>query len=254
MTSTSGDLVTENIVAGYGGTTVLLGVDLHVPNGSVVALLGPNGAGKTTLLRTISGLLAPKSGSVRLRERDITALAPYRRAGLGVCLIPEGRGIFRSMTVRENLEMSIPPSRRKADITAALEAFPILGTYIRRQAGSLSGGEQQMLALSRAYLSNPTFLLVDELSMGLAPVIIDQIFASLKRIVSTGVSLLIVEQYVQRALDIADIVYLISQGEVKWTGRQTEITDEKIAEVYFGTDDPSSPGEAGLVTRQESDR
>jgi branched-chain amino acid transport system ATP-binding protein len=229
-------LTVNGIAAGYGGVSVLSGVELRVPRGSVVALLGPNGAGKTTLLRVISGLLSPRAGTICLNDRDVTKLPPYKRARLGLCHIPEGRGIFRALTVRENLELSVPPWESDGDISVALDAFPALGARIRSVAGSLSGGEQQMLALSRAYLARPDILLVDELSMGLAPVAIDSIFASVRQIVATGVSLIMVEQYIHRAIEIADAIYLMSQGQVKWSGDQSEITDQTISEVYFGSE------------------
>src|SRR5262249_3299582 len=160
-------LEVEGIEAGYNRTSVLLDVDLSVPKASVAALLGPNGAGKTTLLRVISGLLTPMRGRVRFKGEDLTSMAPHRRARRGVCVSPEGRGIFRSRTVQENLELSVPPWARSTTLEPAIAAFPALRRYLTRTAGSLSGGEQQMLALGRAYLSSPKLLIVDELSMGL---------------------------------------------------------------------------------------
>ena len=223
--------------AGYGATAVLHDVSISVPRSSVVALLGPNGAGKTTTLRVAAGLLRPSSGSVVIGGKAANRTAPFRRARLGVCLIPEGRGIFRSLTVRENLELQIPPWRKDRGIDAAIAAFPLLGQRLGQTAGSMSGGQQQMLALARAYLSGPDVVLLDEVSMGLAPVVVDQIFSSLRALAATGVSLVLVEQYVSRALEMADIAYLMARGGIAWTGPAAGLDTDAITRAYLGHSD-----------------
>lgn len=225
-----------DIVAGYEQTTVLRGVSLTVPAGSVVALLGPNGAGKSTLLKTVSGLVKPKSGSVSLFGTDVTPLRPSRRAQLGLCHIPEGRGIYKRLTVRENLIMQAERGDESGAISRAAEAFPILGQRINQMAGTLSGGEQQMLSMARAYTRNQKLILVDEASLGLAPIIVDEIFSLLKRIVTEqGTSLLIVDQFVHRALEMAQTAYVLRRGEIAVSGTADELKDLDVFSEYMGT-------------------
>jgi branched-chain amino acid transport system ATP-binding protein len=228
-------LVLRDLTAGYGGTTVLRRVNLIVPPGSVVALLGPNGAGKTTLLRAASGLLTPKSGQVLLDGHDVTGADPDRLMRRGVCHIPEGRGIFRSLTVRENLVTFSRPGEEEKAIASAVEAFPRLGERIHQVAGTMSGGEQQMLALARAYVQKPRFVLLDEVSMGLAPKIVDEVFAFLERLAARGAALLLVEQYITRALHAADYVYLLNPGEVSFAGEPDELNADAVAAQYVGS-------------------
>jgi branched-chain amino acid transport system ATP-binding protein len=223
--------------AGYGATPVIHDVSLEVPPSSVVALLGPNGVGKTTTLRVAAGMLRPSGGSVMVAGTEVSRMAPFRRSMLGICLIPEGRGIFRSLTVRENLELQIPPWRRDGTIDAAIEAFPVLGQRLQQAAGSLSGGQQQMLALSRAYLAAPKVVLLDEVSLGLAPVIVDEIFGSLRALASTGVALVLVEQYVNRALEMADIAYLMAKGGIVWAGAAASLDQDALVNAYLGHSD-----------------
>jgi branched-chain amino acid transport system ATP-binding protein len=225
------------VSAGYGATPVLRDVSIAVPRSSVVALLGPNGAGKTTTLRVAAGLLRPTSGVVTIGGREANRMAPFRRSRLGVCLIPEGRGIFRSLTVKENLELLIPPWRKDQRLDAAVQAFPVLGQRLGQVAGSMSGGQQQMLALARAFLSAPDVVLLDEVSMGLAPVIVDQIFASLRLLASTGVSLVVVEQYVSQALELADAAYLMARGGIAWSGPAADLDTDAITRAYLGHSD-----------------
>jgi branched-chain amino acid transport system ATP-binding protein len=226
----------RNIVGGYGQSTVLRDVSLTVPDASVVALLGPNGAGKSTTLRMASGLLRPRAGAVTLDGQDITRLNPYQRTGRGVCHIFEGRGVFPSLTVRENLLMQAPKGKPESEIMAqAVEAFPVLGDRRRQIAGTMSGGEQQMLALARAYVTDPRVVLVDEASLGLAPLVVDSIFEFLERIVASGVSLLIVEQYVSRALALAATVYLLYQGEIVYSGPSAGLDEDSIFDLYSGS-------------------
>jgi branched-chain amino acid transport system ATP-binding protein len=224
----------RQVTGGYGDTTVLREVSLAVPDSSVVALLGPNGAGKTTTLRVASGLLRPRHGSVLLDGADISRLSPYRRVAQGICHIPEGRGIFPSLTVKENVITYAPQGKEKEAWQRAVETFPVIGARRRQVAGTLSGGEQQMLALVRAYIANPRVVLVDEASLGLAPLVVDEIFGFLERIAGEGASLLLVEQYVSRALALAQTVYLLNQGEIVYAGPAAELDEERIFALYTG--------------------
>lgn len=223
----------RDVAASYGETTVLRDFSLEVPQRSVVTLLGPNGAGKTTVMRLVSGTLKPVSGTIWFDGLDVTKTAAHTRAGKGICLIPEGRGIFRSLNVRENLELFRPTASRDVALDEVLEVFPVLASRLGQVAGTLSGGEQQMLALSRAFFAKPKIVLVDEVSIGLAPKIVDQIFDILRQLASEGVSLLIVEQYVRRALELADTVYLLNRGEVVLSGSTKEITYDDVADAYL---------------------
>jgi branched-chain amino acid transport system ATP-binding protein len=226
----------RKVSAGYGGHVVLRDVTLKVPAGSVVALLGANGAGKTTLLRVASGLVKPLSGSLHLDGRDVTGSKPHQLVAAGVCHVPEGRGIFGSLTVRENLRMHCRDGQESEMIEKACAVFPSLGRRIDAQAGTMSGGEQQMLALARAYIQNPRLALLDEVSMGLAPVVVDEIFAFLDLLAREGSSLLLVEQYVTRALAVADYVYLLNRGQVRFVGEPTELEGSDIFREYVGAD------------------
>jgi branched-chain amino acid transport system ATP-binding protein len=211
----------EGISAAYGRSQVLSHVDLVVPEGKVVALLGANGAGKTTLLNVAAGLLRPTSGRVRLHGIDVTTRPEHHRARLGLCLIPEGHGIFRQLSVRENLAMFVD-GRGVADaIERAASIFPILGDRLGQDAGTLSGGQQQMLAVCRALVTEARTIMADELSVGLLR--------------SEGRSLLIVEQYVNRALAMADYVYILHRGSVAFVGEPAQCQDEHVFEQYVGT-------------------
>jgi branched-chain amino acid transport system ATP-binding protein len=224
----------RNITAGYGDTTVLRDVSITVPDSAVVALLGPNGAGKTTTLRVASGLVRPRRGAVELDGAEVSRLGPYRRVARGLCHIPEGRGIFPSLTVRENLILDSARGKERESIEKAVETFPVLGIRQRQVAGTLSGGEQQMLALVRAYVSKPKIVLVDEASLGLAPLVVDSIFEFLERLAAEGVALLVVEQYVTRALALASTVYLLSQGSIVYSGPAAELDEDAIFAMYAG--------------------
>jgi len=225
----------RDIEAGYGETTVLRGVSVAVPSSSVVALLGPNGAGKTTLLRIASGLLQPSHGSIVIDGEDVTGASPHRLAARGVCHVPEGRGIFPALTVRENLLLGGGAGEGNAT-DRALTAFPILSERLAQLAGTLSGGEQQMLALARAYISDARVILLDEVSMGLAPRVVDEIFEFLERLASEGGSLLLVEQYATRALALAGYVYILNRGSLVFVGEPAELADEDVFARYLGTE------------------
>jgi branched-chain amino acid transport system ATP-binding protein len=224
----------RGVTAGYGRAIVLRDIDLDVPAGSVVALLGPNGAGKTTLLRVAAGLLSASAGRLILGGLDITTRKPFQRARTGICLIPEGRGIFADLSVRDNLRLQVPPWQRDTGYELALEAFPVLKGRLGQAAGSLSGGQQQMLALSRCFLCDPKIVLLDEVSTGLAPRIIDEIFEALLQLSRQGISLLLVEQYVGRALDIADRVCLLGRGTVTFLGDPSELDEAELMRRYVG--------------------
>jgi branched-chain amino acid transport system ATP-binding protein len=229
----------EHITAGYARTTVLRDVSIDVPKGSIVALLGPNGAGKTTLLRTAVGLLRPSHGAIRVDGTDVTRTAPNRRSRAGLCLIPEGRGIFRGLTVRENFLMHVPAGSRhdkQDDLQRVLEIFPILRDRMNQTAGTMSGGQQQMLAIARSFLSHPKVVLLDEVSMGLAPNVVDEIFEIIGKIAAAGTALVLVEQYVTRALELADTVVLLDRGAVAYNGPADSLDESAVLRGYLGVD------------------
>jgi branched-chain amino acid transport system ATP-binding protein len=224
----------DTVTAGYGRTTVLREVSFEVSPGTVTAMLGANGAGKTTVLRAAAGLVRPTSGTVRLNGAVVNRRAPHQRAKDGFCLIPEGRGVFRSLTVGENLRLQVPPWRRGAAVDEALTAFPVLRDRIDQVAGTMSGGQQQMLALARAYLAKPAIVALDEVSMGLAPKVVDEIFRSLRVLAEAGIALLIVEQYVHRALDLADQVVLMDHGSASYVGSSADLDERELMRTYLG--------------------
>jgi branched-chain amino acid transport system ATP-binding protein len=227
-------LTLDSVTAGYGESMVLRDVNFTVGDGEVVVLLGPNGAGKSTLLKTATGFVKPRSGRVSLDGEDVTGSAPHKYVRRGVCHLPEGRGIFPSLTVLENLTIQSRTRDIDESIAEATELFPALGSRLRQLAGSMSAGEQQMLALSRAFITHPKLLLVDEVSLGLAPLMVARIFEALGQLVERGVSLVVVEQYVQRALDLAETVYILNRGEVIHVGKADDIDTYEIYEKYLG--------------------
>jgi branched-chain amino acid transport system ATP-binding protein len=219
---------------GYGRTEVLHGVNLRVPAGKAVALLGSNGAGKTTLLRTIAGLNPTRSGTIQLNGVNIEGRPAHDRTRAGICLIPEGRGIFRRLTVQENLAMHGGKKDIKQVIERAASLFPVLKERLSQQAGTLSGGQQQMLALARALVKDPTVVLADELSVGLAPVVVDEILEAVAVLEAEGKSLLIVEQYVERAVAMADYVYILNKGRIVFVGEPSQCASGAVFERYLG--------------------
>ena len=225
----------ESVTAAYGETVALRDVSLVVPSGRVVALLGPNGAGKTTLLTVASGLLRPQSGRVLIDHEDVAGRAPERLAASGLCHIQEGRSVFPSLSVADNLRMFAPAGAADA-IERAVAAFPRLGERLNQIAGTMSGGEQQMLSLARAYVTKAPLVMLDEVSMGLAPIIVDEIFVFLRRLADEGHSLLVVEQYVGKALALADLVYLLVRGRVVFAGEPSELEGSDIAAHYLGAE------------------
>jgi branched-chain amino acid transport system ATP-binding protein len=227
----------REVSASYGQTTILRNIDISVHPGEVVALLGPNGVGKTTTLRVAAGLLAPRNGKVLIAGKDVTRMSPNRRSRAGLCLSPEGRGIFRGLTVAENLRLQVPKGMSAAAaMDVAVDAFPVLGERLSQIAGKMSGGEQQMLALARAYVCNPKVVLLDEVSMGLSPLMVDKVFDAIRRLAAAGISLLIVEQYVNRAMAIADQVVLLDKGSISFTGPPKALDQDRLVEHYLGGD------------------
>jgi branched-chain amino acid transport system ATP-binding protein len=228
----------QGVVAGYGATTVLRGVDLTVPDGVVVALLGANGAGKTTFLHTVMGLVTMTSGHVYYDGREITRRPPEDRvtAGLGLC--PEGRRIFAKMTVEENLRLGAGlrfQAQYEENRTWVFELFPALEHLRRTLAGLLSGGEQQQLAVARALMSRPKLLLLDEPSLGLAPKIVARIFELVQELRERGVTILLVEQNVRLALDVADRGYVLNTGRLELSGSASELKEGgSVEEAYLG--------------------
>jgi branched-chain amino acid transport system ATP-binding protein len=238
VNTTAAVLQFDRVSAGYGTTTVLREVSFQVRPGHVVALLGPNGAGKTTVLRTASGIVRPTSGMVSLDGVDLGKEATHRRAARGLCLIPEGRGIFKSLTVRENLRLQVPAGETRSDeaIGRALTVFPALKDRMKDAVGHLSGGQQQMLSLARAYVTNPRVILLDEVSMGLAPRVADEMFQALRILAATGTAMLMVEQYVTRAMAMADIVVLLNKGTVSYVGPPSELDEQAVLQGYLGVE------------------
>ena len=240
--SSDAALEIRGVRVAYGGVRALHDVSLTVPRGAVVALLGPNGAGKSTTLRTVSGVMRAEAGTITSFGHRIDRAPAYRIARMGVVHVPEGRGIFPSLDVRENLEMAAEGgARRRAGSTGesggideATEMFPVLGNRLRQTAGSLSGGEQQMLALARAIMARPRLLMVDEISMGLAPIVVGHLFEALRKIAATGASLLLVEQYVETALELANYVYVMDKGVIVDVGEPNDMRASNLAAAYLG--------------------
>jgi branched-chain amino acid transport system ATP-binding protein len=220
----------EGVSAGYGSFRALFDVSFAVPEGSALALLGSNGSGKTTVARACSGLVAPTSGRILFGGRDLTGSPPWRVARMGIAHAPEGRSVFASLTVEENLVLSFRQSLGRRGVTPALERayarFPQLGARRRQSAGTLSGGEQRMLSLARVLADPPKLLVVDELSLGLAPAIVDTVFATLAEIRARGTTLVVIEQHVDRALSLAEHVVLLAKGRVIYRGLAAEVGDE----------------------------
>jgi len=229
-------LEVDGVRAGYGQGDVLHGVHLAVDEGSLVALLGPNGAGKSTLLKTIAGLVPVSDGHITFSGRELGGHRPAAIARCGVYLVPEGRAVFPSLTVAENLRLaSGRPQRLSGDqVDRSLDVFPSLRQRLAQAAGTLSGGEQQMLALARALIARPLLLLLDEPSLGLAPLVIDQVFEAIGRFLTEGIAIVLVEQYVRRAIDLADGAVVLTQGRVQFDGPAAALTDDQLTRLYLG--------------------
>lgn len=224
----------RDVRAAYGRIEVLHGVDLVVPRGSVVALLGPNGGGKTTTLKVASGQMVPTAGCVHVAGRHVNGVAPDALARIGVCTIPEGRGVFPNLTVRENLRMVTFGGVDQAEVEErAFSQFPRLGERRHQLAGTMSGGEQQMLAMARGLAVNPRLLFLDELSMGLAPLIVGELYEVVASIAESGVSILVVEQFARTVLGVADYAAIMLHGRVTSVGQPQDIAPELEA-AYLG--------------------
>ena len=226
----------RGVRAAYGSIEVLHGVDLTLRVGEVLAVLGPNGAGKTTLLNVLAGLHPLAGGDVILAGRRVNTASATARARAGLCLIPEGRGVFPNLTVRENLRMAAGVARRRARSEveeAAYARFPRLRDRRRQLAGTLSGGEQQMLALARGLATDPAVLVLDELSMGLAPLVVEELYGQVAGMAGGGVSVLVVEQFARVVMGVADRAALLTHGRVAAVGRPHEI-ESKLSSAYLG--------------------
>jgi branched-chain amino acid transport system ATP-binding protein len=237
-------LIIDNIYAGYGASEVLVGVSLEVKSGTLVALIGPNGAGKTTTMRTISGIIRPSKGRILLDNKPVEGMEAWRIARLGLAHVPEGRRVFGPLSVEDNLLLGgfrrLPRfigfhARAQRDLDRVYALFPKLQERRRQTAGTLSGGEQQMLAIGRALMSDPKVILMDEPSMGLAPVIAEEVFATIQRLKESGIPLLLVEQMAKKALDVADYVYVMERGRIVIQGKPDELRkDERVIAAYLG--------------------
>ncbi len=232
-------LEVKDLSVRFGAVSALSGVDIQVHEGQMVAILGANGAGKTTLLRTISGLNTPATGQVYLSGQDLAAVTAEKRVRLGIAHVPEGRGMFPDLTVRENLVMgAFVRSDRSSiaqDLVGVLKTFPALARREQQDSSTLSGGEQQMLAIGRALMGRPRLLLADEVSLGLAPVIVKQVFAELVKLRDRGITLVVVEQNANLVLRMADYVYVLQHGKVVLQGSPSEITAKgDLAQAYLG--------------------
>jgi branched-chain amino acid transport system ATP-binding protein len=235
-------LEVESLTAGYGRVQVLRGVSLTVDEAEIVALVGPNGAGKSTLLRAITAMLPDREGSVTVAGRELIGATVETIAAAGVAHVPEGRRLFPGLTVRDNLRLGGWLGRNK-DLDAVLDLFPPLAARLGQVAGSLSGGEQQMCAIARALMSRPRLLLIDELSLGLAPVLVDEILVRLTSIAESGTGVLLVEQDASAALEIADRGYVLELGQIVLAGTTAELTaDPRMRVAYLGAEWEPDPG------------
>lgn len=232
-------LEVKDLKVSYGIIQAIKGVSFHVEQGEVIALIGANGAGKTTVLHTVSGLLTPQSGSVTFEGKDIVKIAGHKIVSMGMAHVPEGRRVFAQLTVLQNLKMGAYTRRDKEEISRTLknvfERFPRLEERQNQYAGTLSGGEQQMLAMGRALMSHPKIILMDEPSMGLSPIFVNEIFDIIKEVSKSGTTVLLVEQNAKKALSIADRAYVLETGKIVLEGKAEELLkDESIKKAYLG--------------------
>ncbi|MFZ9351981.1 MAG: ABC transporter ATP-binding protein [Polynucleobacter sp.] len=242
--STAHLLEVRNLKLSYGGITAVKGIDFYINSGELVTLIGANGAGKTTTLKVIAGLLQPSSGSIHFLGSAIGGQPAYELAALGVGLVPEGRGVFARMTILENLQMGayVRQGSHSAksighDLEVVLETFPRLRERLSQLAGTLSGGEQQMVAIARAMMARPKLLLLDEPSMGLAPLMVETIFGVIQNLNQHGMTILLVEQNARLALSMADRAYVLESGVITLSGTANELlNDDRVREAYLGVD------------------
>ena len=244
MTAASDPLLrVVDVEVAYGEARALFGVSLDVPRGSVTAVLGANGAGKSSLAAAIAGVVKPRAGQVLFDGKDITGLSAHRICKRGLAYVPESRNLFPHLSVRDNLwaqiRFTVPSSKRRDALDHAFDLFPILAERRRQQAGTLSGGEQQMLSLARVLAAPPKLLIADEMSLGLAPLMVDLVFQSLERARDEGVTVVLIEQFVERALGFADEAVILRHGLVGWRGRAADAGSELLAE-YLGGETAST--------------
>jgi branched-chain amino acid transport system ATP-binding protein len=228
-------LAVENLVARHGLLEAVRRVSFELQDGERLALVGANGAGKTTLLRTIAGAHAPAAGRIVFDGQDITSVSAHRRVRAGIALVPEGRRLFTGLTLEENLLLARRSGRTGPwDLEAVYQAFPLISTLRKRRAGDLSGGEQQATAIARALMTNPRLLLLDEVSLGLAPIAVEAVYRSLEGVISGGATVVLVEQDLGRALAVADRVVCMLEGRVVLEGSAADLSRDEIVQAYFG--------------------
>jgi branched-chain amino acid transport system ATP-binding protein len=241
-------LEVSGLVVRYGAVTAVRGLDLAIGDGEIVSIVGPNGAGKTSLVSAIAGIIPPAAGGIVFAGRSLAGIALEDVVARGIALVPEGRHIFASLTVTENLQLgaTVRPDAEgvRADIDRSFEMFPILGARRRQPAGQLSGGEQQQLAIARALLSRPRLLMLDEPSLGLAPTVVDQVYVLLQSVRAQGITILLIEQNAERVFGLADRVHVMSGGEFGLSGAAAEIkADRRFDAAYFGVHMREAAGE-----------
>jgi branched-chain amino acid transport system ATP-binding protein len=231
-------LVLEHVAVRYGPALAIADVSLELSAGSTLAIVGPNGAGKSSLARAVTGLIPLAAGSVWFGGSEISNLPPHRIRRLGLAYLPEGRGVFGSMTVQENLRMAVRwlsgRTERNSAVDRTIELFPVLGKRRSQLASTLSGGEQQMLALGCELATSPSLIIGDELSLGLAPMIVDELYMYLDGLRNSGVTIVVIEQFVSRAMEIADRIMVLGRGAILWSGSTGEITQEDLVSQYLG--------------------
>jgi branched-chain amino acid transport system ATP-binding protein len=243
-------LEVRNLDVSYGSSQALFSVSVSVQPGTVLAVLGANGAGKSTLARAVSGLVRPSGGQVLFEGRPVTGQAAYKMRKLGLTYIPEGRGIFPGLSVIDNLRMAVAQEKRgerASAIDRAIDRFPVLGNRRSQRAGSLSGGEQQMLALARALAVSPKLVIADEMSLGLAPLVAESVFEGLEDARRSGITIVLTEQFVHRALAMADSCIILTRGNVGWSGPASEAGQEVI-DRYLGEAEEPTPTPTGVST------
>jgi branched-chain amino acid transport system ATP-binding protein len=230
-------LEVRSLRSGYGDFEALHGIDLSLEAGEILAIIGANGAGKSTLLRTLAGLCEPTAGTMQFDGADLRDVPPHERPSLGIALVPEGRRLFPSLTVQENLQVGLAAGRSGHwDLESVYDLFPLVAERRRRPARNLSGGEQQAVAIGRALMTNPRLLLLDEVSLGLAPRIVADLYAAIPAILASRCTIPLVEQDIRQALGVADSVHCLLEGRTALLGRVGDVTVDQIAEAYFGTE------------------
>ena len=231
----------ESLDVVYGDFQALFDVTLNVELGETVSIIGANGAGKSTLLNAITGLATVKAGTVSFKGASLAALAAHKRVAAGIAMVPEGRRIFQSLSVEENIIIGGHAGRSGPwNMKAVLAAFPLLDRLRRRRADGLSGGERQTLAIARALMANPDLILLDEVSLGLAPIVVKQVYEAIPTVKSNGTTVLLVEQDVQRALEVADRFYCLLEGRISFSGTPGAVSKDRITDAYFGLPAPTS--------------